>query len=69
MGMTNRDRVTLHRQRERPVTVIVSEREIDFLLASGYQLSRQNAEYVAMRSSGRDVGRRRRLCRTIRGLT
>ena len=47
MGMTNTERVTLHRQRkrvgQRPVTVIVSEQEIDFLLAHDYELSRKDA--------------------------
>jgi hypothetical protein len=42
--MTNVERVALHRQRKklgmRPVTVIVSEQDIDYLLASGYRLSR-----------------------------
>jgi hypothetical protein len=41
MRMTNTERVTLHRQRkrmgQRPVTVIVSEQEIDFLLAHDYE--------------------------------
>ena len=39
MRMTNAERVTLHRQRkrlgQRPVTVLVSEQEIGYLLASG----------------------------------
>ena len=47
MGMTNTERVTLHRQRkrvgQRPVTVIVSEQEIDFLLAHDYELARSSA--------------------------
>ena len=30
----------------RPVTVLVSEQEIDYLLASGYQLSRLDAELI-----------------------
>ena len=49
MRMTNTERVTLHRQRkrlgQRPVTVIVSEQEIDFLLAHDYELSRKDAEF------------------------
>ena len=51
MGMTNTERVTLHRQRKRvglrPVTVIVSEQEIDFLLAHDYELSRKDADFRA----------------------
>jgi hypothetical protein len=47
MRMTNAERVTLHRQRkrlgQRSVTVIVSEQEIDFLLAHAYELSRKDA--------------------------
>jgi len=50
MGMTNTERVTLHRQRkrvgQRPVTVIVSEQEIDFLLAHDYELSRKDADSI-----------------------
>ena len=50
MGMTNTERVTLHRQRkrvgQRPVTVIVSEQEIDFLLAHAYELSRKDADSI-----------------------
>jgi hypothetical protein len=50
MGMTNTERVTLHRQRKRvglrPVTVIVSEQEIDFLLAHDYELSRKDADWI-----------------------
>jgi hypothetical protein len=50
MGMTNTERVTLHRQRKRvglrPVTVIVSEQEIDFLLAHDYELSRKDADSI-----------------------
>ena len=50
MRMTNAERVTLHRQRkrlgQRPVTVLVSEQEIDYLLASGYQLSRLDAKSI-----------------------
>ena len=42
--MTNVERVALHRQRERlglrPVQVLVSEQEIDFLLARDYELTR-----------------------------
>jgi hypothetical protein len=36
------ERVALHRQRlgQRPVTVLVSEQEIDFLLARDYELTR-----------------------------
>jgi hypothetical protein len=44
--MTNKERVTVHRRRkrlgERAVTVIVSDQEIDFLLAQDYELSRKN---------------------------
>jgi hypothetical protein len=52
MRMTNTERVTLHRQRlgQRPVTVIVSEQEIDFLLARDYELTRSDD-----RSIGRAV--------------
>jgi hypothetical protein len=41
MRMTNTERVTLHRQRlgQRPVQVLVSEQEVDFLLAHEYELS------------------------------
>ena len=50
MGMTNTERVMLHRQRKRvglrPVTVIVSEQEIDFLLAHDYELSRKDADSI-----------------------
>ena len=50
MGMTNTERVMLHRQRkpvgQRPVTVIVSEQEIDFLLAHDSQLSRQDGPSI-----------------------
>jgi hypothetical protein len=48
MRMTNTERVTLHRQRlgQRPVTVIVSEQEIDFLLAHDYELSRKDADSI-----------------------
>ena len=39
----------LHQQRkrmgQRPVTVIVSEQEIDFLLAHDYELSQKDAEF------------------------
>ena len=45
MRTTSTERVTLHRQRkrlgQRPVTVLVSEQEIDFLLAHDYELSRE----------------------------
>ena len=41
--MTSRDRVTLHRQRkragQRPVMVVISQQEIDFLRAHEYELS------------------------------
>ena len=54
MRMTNTERVTLHRHRKRlglrPVTVIVSEQEIDFLLARHYELTRADD-----RSIGRAV--------------
>jgi hypothetical protein len=42
--MTNSERVTLHRRRlgQRPVTVIVSEQEIDFLLARDYELTQSD---------------------------
>jgi hypothetical protein len=50
MRMTNTERVTLHRRRkklgQRPVTVIVSEQEIDFLLAHHYELSRKDADSI-----------------------
>ena len=50
MRMTNTERVMLHRQRkrlgQRPVTVIVSEQEIDFLLAHDYDLSRKDADSI-----------------------
>jgi hypothetical protein len=50
MRMTNTERVTLHRQRkrrgQRPVTVIVSEQEIDFLLAHDYELSRKDGASI-----------------------
>jgi hypothetical protein len=50
MRMTNTERVTLHRHRKRlglrPVTVIVSEQEIDFLLAHDYDLSREDADSI-----------------------
>ena len=50
MRMTNTERVTLHRHRNRlglrPVTVIVSEQEIDFLLAHDYELSRKDADSI-----------------------
>jgi hypothetical protein len=50
MRMTNTERVTLHRQRkrlgQRPVTVIVSEQEIDFLLAHNYELSRKDSASI-----------------------
>jgi hypothetical protein len=43
MRMTNTERVALHRHRKRlslrPVTVIVSEQEIDFLLVRDYELT------------------------------
>ena len=52
--MTNTERVTLHRHRkrlgQRPVTVIVSEQEIDFLLVRDYELTRSDD-----RSIGRAV--------------
>jgi hypothetical protein len=42
--------VTLHRQRkrlgQRPVTVIVSVQEIDFLLAQDYELSRKDGASI-----------------------
>ena len=48
--MTNTERVTLLRRRkklgQRPVTVIVSEQEIDFLLAHHYELSRKDADSI-----------------------
>jgi hypothetical protein len=54
MRMTNTERVTLHRHRKRsglrPVTVMVSEQEIDFLLARHYELTRADD-----RSIGRAV--------------
>jgi hypothetical protein len=50
MGMTNTERAQLHRRRkrvgQRPVTVIVSEQEIDFLLAHHYELSRKDADSI-----------------------
>jgi len=46
MRTTSAERMKLHRDRrrlgQRPVQMLVSEQELDFLLASGYQLSRQN---------------------------
>jgi hypothetical protein len=46
MRMTNTERVTFHRHRKRlglrPVTVIVSEQEINFLLARDYELTRRD---------------------------
>ena len=54
MRMTNTERVTFHRHGKRlglrPVTVIVSEQEIDFLLARDYELTRSDD-----RSIGRAV--------------
>jgi hypothetical protein len=54
MRMTNTERVTFHRHRKRlglrPVTVIVSEQEIDFILARDYELTRRDD-----RSIGRAV--------------
>jgi hypothetical protein len=48
--MTNVERVALHRKRkklgQRAVTVIVSEQDIDYLLACGYQLSRVDADSI-----------------------
>ena len=42
--------MTLHRRRkklgQRPVTVVVSEQDIDYLLASGYELSRVNPNSI-----------------------
>ena len=53
MRMTNTERVTLHRHRKRlglrPVTVIVSEQEIDFLLAHDYELSRKDGDSIGRR--------------------
>jgi hypothetical protein len=50
MRMTNTERVTPHRHRKRlglrAVTVIVSEQDIDYLLACGYQLSRVDADSI-----------------------
>jgi hypothetical protein len=50
MRMTNAERVMLHQQRkrmgQRPVTVIVSEQEIDFLLAHDYELSRKDGASI-----------------------
>jgi hypothetical protein len=50
MRMTNTERVTLYRHRKRlglrPVTVIVSEQEIDCLLAHDYELSRQDGASI-----------------------
>jgi hypothetical protein len=50
MRKTNVERVTLHRHRkrlgQRPVQVLVSEQDIDYLLASGYQLSRVDPESI-----------------------
>jgi hypothetical protein len=50
--MTNTERVALHRHRKRlglrPVTVMVSEQEIDFLLARNYEL---------IRTDDRSIGR------------
>ena len=46
MRTTSAERMKLHRDRrrlgQRPVQMLVSEQELDFLLASGYQLFRQN---------------------------
>jgi hypothetical protein len=48
--MTNVERVALHRKRkrkgQRAVTVIVSEQDIDYLLASGYQVSRVDPDSI-----------------------
>ena len=50
MRMTSTERVTLHRRRkklgQRPVTVVVSEQDIDYLLASGYELSWVNPNSI-----------------------
>jgi hypothetical protein len=47
---TSAERMTLHRHRKRlglrPVTVIVSEQESDFLLAHDYELSRKDADSI-----------------------
>jgi hypothetical protein len=52
--MTSRERVTLHRKRKkagrRPVTVVISQQEIDFLRAHEYELSQDDP-----RSIGRAV--------------
>ena len=49
MRMTSTERVALHPQwkklGQRPVPVVVSEREIDYLLAHDYELSRKDAEF------------------------
>jgi hypothetical protein len=64
MRMTNTERVTLHRQRERlgqrPVPVVVSEREIDYLLAHDYELSRKDADSIG-RAVSQFLNRRRQL--------
>jgi hypothetical protein len=48
--MTNVERVALHRQRKRlgmrSVPVILSEQEIDFLVAQGYELSRKDGASI-----------------------
>ena len=44
MGMTSAERMKLHRDRKRlglrPVQVLVSEQDIDYLLAKDYELTR-----------------------------
>ena len=51
MRMTNAERVTLASKPEAavgvpPVTVLVSEQDIDFLLARGYDLKRTDSDSV-----------------------
>jgi hypothetical protein len=50
MRTTSAERMTLHRQRKklgmRPVPVILSEREIDYLVANNYDLSRRDPRSI-----------------------
>ena len=47
---TSAERMSLHRQRKkqgmRPVTMVLSDREIDYLVALGYDLSRRDSRSI-----------------------
>jgi hypothetical protein len=60
MRMTNTERVTLHRHLKRlglrPVTVLVSEQDIDYRLARDYELARTDNASIGRGGIGGPVG-------------